>query len=240
MKVKAENTVEKEPNYRLTKALIISGIALALLFVILVLIPIPIPDSVFLLIILAGCIDVSVAVALTRKPYNWSLTFLSLITIAFFFRSQRWPAGAALMTFGFCGLSVFSFYSTFVFLKEYSHSKFLKYIGFSSSLVLTVVSMGLLWKNMHWPAAGIILNAGLIIFIPFLFAFVFSLPGSDYIKWSKTDRAVFFRTILIPMVFVYILCMMMFVLPEFWTNLIRHPLLPFNMSDFELLHAPGI
>jgi len=153
---------------------------------------------------------------------------------------MRWPLSGTLFTLGFTGLSIISFLYAWVFLRNYRNLAFLRYIGFSSSLILSVVSLGLLWKFMHWPVAGIIISVGLGLFIPFLFAFVFTLPGSDYINWNKTDRMLFFRAIIIPMTFVYTLCVLMFVLPELWNDITRLPIAPFNMSDFELISKPGI
>lgn len=229
------DTVLNMTSSKTIEVLVITGGIICILYLILLVIPVLIPGFIFALLLLLFWIDVFVIIGLTKKYHNFGLAFILMISMAFFFKSMRWPVTGELMTVGFSGLACFSFYSASVFLKKYNHSKFLKYIGFSSTMVLAIVSVGLLFKTMHWPGAVFILTGGLILFIPFLFAFVFTLPGSDYINWNKTDRAVFFRTVVIPMVFVYILCMMLFVVPDFWTNLIRHPLTPFNMFDFDLL-----
>lgn len=184
---------------------------------------------------------VAVAVAMVlRKYYNWSLVFLLLIVIAIIFRSQRWPLAGVFFTIGFTGLGCVSLYSSAIFLKMYNHVPFLKYIGFSSSIILSVVSMGLLWKYQHWVLAGVLLNSGLVVFIPFLFAFIFTLPGSNYINWDKSERIVFFRAVIIPMIFLYILCFLMFVLPDIWTSITRMPLKPFRMEEIDLLKMPGL
>jgi len=190
--------------------------------------------------LLIAFIDAAVVALILRKYYNWSLVFMLLIVIAIIFRSQRWPMAGAFFTIGFTGLGCVSIYSSAIFLGRYKHVSFLKYIGFSSSIILSVVSMGLLWKNMHWPLAGIVLNSGLVVFIPFLFAFIFTLPGSNYINWEKPERVVFFRAVIIPMIFLYILCVLMFVFPDLWTSLTRLPLTPFRMEGIDLLNMPGL
>jgi hypothetical protein len=182
----------------------------------------------------------AVVALLLKKVYNWSLVFLLVIIIAIIFRSQRWPLTGLLYGLGFTGLGCVSLFSSAIFLKKYNHIPFLKYIGFSSSIILSVVSLGLLWKNMHWPLAGIVLNSGLVVFIPFLFAFIFTLPGSNYVNWDKSDRIVFFRAVIIPMTFLYILCVLMFAFPDLWTSLTRLPLTPFRMTDLDLLDKPGL
>jgi len=227
-------------NKKFRKNLLFIAVVLTLITIILFVIPISIPGPVFGILILLVCIDVITLVWITKKYYNWGLAFLFLIVVAILLRSLRWPLSGVLFTTGFSGLSIVSLYYASKFLSNYKHIPFLRYIGFSSSIILSIVAIGLLWKNMHWPLAGIFLNIGLGFFIPFLFAFVFTLPGSDYINWNATDRAIFFRAIIIPMAFVYTLCVLMFVLPELWTAITRHPLTPFNMWDFELLNKPGL
>ena len=190
--------------------------------------------------LLLAFIDAAVIALIIRKYYNWSLVFILLIVIAIIFRSQRWPMAGAFFTIGFTGLACVSVYSSAIFLRSYKHVPFLKYVGFSSSIILLVVSMGLLWKNQHWALAGVILNAGLLLFIPLLFAFIFTLPGSNYINWEKPERIVFFRAVIIPMIFLYTLCVLMFVFPDLWTSLTRLPLTPFRMEEIDLLHMPGL
>jgi hypothetical protein len=227
-------------NKKFRKILLIIAAVLAIITIILFIIPIGIPGPIFGFLILFICIDVFTLVWFTKKYYNWGLAFLFLIVAAIFFKNMRWPLTGILFATGFTGLSIVSLYYASKFLSNYKHIPFLRYIGFSSSIILSIVAIGLLWKNMHWPLAGMVLNTGLGLFIPFLFAFVFTLPGSNYINWNSTDRAVFFRAIIIPMAFVYTLCVLMFVLPELWTAITRKPMTPFYMWDFELLNKPGI
>jgi hypothetical protein len=197
-------------------------------------------DELGAVLLFCAFLDAAVVALLLKKYYNWSLVFLLVVIIAIIFRSQRWPLTGLFFGIGFTGLGCVSFYSSAIFLKKYNHIPFLKYIGFSSSIILSIVSMGLLWKNMHWPLAGIVLNSGLVIFIPFLFAFIFTLPGSNYINWDKSERIVFSRAVIIPMIFLYILCVLMFVFPDLWTSLTRLPLTPFRMTNIVLLNKPGL
>jgi hypothetical protein len=192
------------------------------------------------ILLFCAFLDASLIAILKRKYYNWSLVFLLLIVIAIIFRSQRWPLTGIFFGLGFTGLGCVSLFSSAIFFKKYNNIPFLKYIGFSSSIILSIVSLGLLWKNMHWPLAGIVLNSGLVLFIPFLFAFIFTLPGSSYVNWDKSERIVFFRAVIIPMIFLYILCVLMFVFPNLWTSFTRLPLTPFRMTDLDLLNKPGL
>jgi hypothetical protein len=185
-------------------------------------------------------IDLGMIALFTRKYYNWCLFFLMLVIIAIIFRSQRWPLTRPFYIIGFSGLSCMSFYSAILFLIKFDHQRFLKYIGFTFSIILSEVALGLLWKIRHWPGADILLTVGLVAFIPFLFAFLFTLPGSNYINWNRSDRTVFFRAVIVPMIIVYTLCVLMFVLPDLWQSLTSLPLTPFRMEPVELLDKAGL
>jgi hypothetical protein len=180
-----------------------------------------------------------ISVILSRKYYNWIFIFLLIIITAFYFRSYRIPPWHLLLVVGFSGLACVSFYSSFFFLRDFNHNIFLKYIGFTSGIILTAIFLGLLWKMMHWVMAGIFQAVGMILFFPYLFAFVLLLPGSNYVSWSKPDRTIFFRVIIIPMIFIYALCVIMYALPGIWASF-RTPITPFGMFPLELLDKPGI
>jgi hypothetical protein len=238
--VKSETDVVKSPRHKkAVMTLIIVAVCLLLILLILYLIPPLIPDFVFTVLLFLTFLDVVMIVWFLTQYYNLGITFILMIITAIFFRRMRWPVTGILYTIGFTGLACFSFILARIFIKRFNHITFLKYIGFSSSIVLSIVSMGLLWKNMHWPLAGLVLYTGLGLFIPFLFAFVFTLPSSDYINWNKSERRIFFRTIIIPMAFVYILIVLMIVFPEVYTAMTRKPLLPFNMGVVDLQLKPG-
>jgi hypothetical protein len=190
------------------------------------------------ILLLLALLDLIFYLALKKKYYNWTFLFLLLVVTAILYRSQRWPLGGIWFTLGFAGLAVNSFFLAGVFWERYNHNKFLKFIGFFSCLILSILTVGLLFKNMHWPYAGLLLQTGMTAFIPFLFAFVFMLPSSGYINWSKSERILFFRGIIIPMAFVYTISVLMFVFPELYQSMTRITLVPFNMfpSEISIVH----
>jgi len=180
-----------------------------------------------------------ISVVLSRKFYNWIFVFLVIILTSFYLRSVRMPPWELLLAIGFSGIICISLYSAFYFLKRFDHNKFLKYIGFFSGIILTSIFMGQMFKIMHWPMGGILQIVGVVLFTPFLFAFILLLPGSDYVNWSKPDRVVFFRVIIIPMIFIYGLINIMYSIPGIWVML-RTSIAPFGMLNIELFTKPGI
>lgn len=229
-----------QPHKKFSKVLIVLLPFLIIIGIIQIILKNSLFEESAAIFLLLSFIDAALVALLLKKYYNWSLVFLLGIIIAIIFRSQRWPLTGLFFGFGFTGLGCISLFSSAIFFKKYNHIPFLRYIGFSSSIILSIVSLGLLWKNMHWPLAGLVLNSGLVVFIPFLFAFIFTLPGSNYVNWDKSERIVFFRAVIIPMTFLYILCVLMFVFPDLWTSLTRLPLTPFRMTDLDPLNKPGL
>jgi hypothetical protein len=227
-------------NKKTRKILLITAAVLVVISFLLIILGQNIIAGIGDLLISLVFIDLVIVILLTKRAYNWSFLFILIIAWAIFSRSQRWPGTSVFFTIGFTGLSCLSFYFAVIFLKKYNHNKFLKYIGFSFSIIFSIAVIGLLWKNQHWPLANLILNIGFGLFIPFLFAFVFTLPSSNYINWNKSERTVFFRAIIIPMAFVYILVVLMFVFPDIYTSMTRTPLIPFDMVQIDLLKKPGL
>ena len=225
---------------KLLRGLKYSALVLFALLLIQIFIPVIIPDIVIGLTLLLLFMNILVIGILFLKPHDWGLIFIVIVLIGLFFRSMRWPLAGVLLTTGFTGLGVFSLFNTRVFLLRFRKNKFLSYIGFSFSIILSITSLGLLFKNMHWPFADLLSSVGLGLFIPYLFAFVFTLPSSDYVNWTSEERKVFFTVIIIPTTFVFLISVLMFVLPEFWNYIMRLPIQPFEIYDFELIDLPGL
>ena len=179
--------------------------------------------------------DIGIVIGLlTKRYYNWIIVFLFLIIVAIFFKFNRWPFYPEILSFGYGGLGFVSLFSSIRFLKSYSKLLFLRYVGFSASIVLFLITMGLWFKTLHWVFAGILLTVGMVAFIPFLFAFIFTLPWSNYINWEKAERVIFFRAIIIPMIFIFLICSVMFVFPDAWSSMINAPVVPWRMFPNEV------
>lgn len=192
------------------------------------------PKGIIFLVLIFTDIGIVIGL-LTKRHYNWIIVFLILIIIAIFFKFNRWPFSSQIMSFGYGGLGFVSLFSSTRFLRSYHNFPFLRYVGFSASIVLFLVTMGLWFKTLHWIFAGILLNVGMVTFIPFLFAFIFTLPWSNYINWEKAERVIFFRAIIIPMIFIFLICTVMFVFPDAWSSMINAPIVPWRMFPDKVL-----
>jgi hypothetical protein len=100
--------------------------------------------------------------------------------------------------------------------------------------------------NQHWPGIPrvIFTYSGSFLFILFTLGFIFTLPNSNYIAWSESDRKVFFRTILIPMVFVFALITLIFVFPDTYNSILGRGVFgsPWfqDLSEINLFDLEGI
>lgn len=186
------------------------------------------PKGIIFLVLIFTDIGIVIGL-LTKRHYNWIIVFLILIIIAIYFKFNRWPFYREILSFGYGGLGFVSLFSSIRFLRSYPKLPFLRYIGFSASIVLFLITMGLWFKTLHWVFAGILLTVGMVAFIPFLFAFIFALPWSNYINWEKAERVIFFRAIIIPMIFIFLICSVMFVFPDAWSSMINAPVVPWRM-----------
>ncbi len=225
---------------RLRNVLILTGIILITTIVILFIIPPLNPDGIFIILSALLVVDLLLIMTIYVKIYQLSLVFIAIITLGIIFRSQRFPLSGLLFSLGFGGLSLSSVSVSFYFLRRFRDLPFLRYFGFSSSIILGIVSFGFLVKVMHWGGARIFLSGGTSLFVILLFAFIFTMPGSNFINWNKDQRQVFYSSIIIPMVFLFIISIMIVVFPEIWTILLRQPLTPFWMNEFELMQKPGL
>jgi hypothetical protein len=118
---------------------------------------------------------------LIDKKYKSMKTFMkifgvlspSLMAVAALFKIQHWPGGSIMMVLGFFFLCFFFLPSAIYVLNAENRTDkkhlFMKLSGLISSVIFL---LGILFKVMHWPGAGIALSVGLlmlgIIFLPSL------------------------------------------------------------------------
>lgn len=118
---------------------------------------------------------------LIDKKYKSMKTFMkifgvlspSLMAVAALFKIQHWPGGSIMLVLGFFFLCFFFLPSAIYVLNAENRTDkkhlFMKLSGLISSVIFL---LGILFKVMHWPGAGIALSVGLlmlgIIFLPSL------------------------------------------------------------------------
>ena len=124
---------------------------------------------------------------LIDKNYRFMKTFMkvfgvlspSLMAVGALFKIQHWPGGSIMLTLGFFFLCFFFLPSAIYVLNAENKTDkkhlFMKLSGLISSVIFL---LGILFRVMHWPGAGIALAVGL-----FMLGFIF-LPSLIFAKMS--------------------------------------------------------
>jgi len=179
---------------------------------------------------------------LSAKLYTWPVLSFLLVFLGMYFKKQHWPFAGELMSCGTLLLGILSFWNSVKFMITFRNNTFLKWIGCISGTIVTVFMLGLLSGYMHWPGRAFFSYSGCIMFILLVLAIVFTLPNSNYVDWSWIERKVFFRTVLMPMIFVFALITLMFVFPDTFNAIIGRKTisLPWEVNGYELFNIEGI
>ena len=121
------------------------------------------------------------------------LGFLSsfFVGMGFFFKTMHWPGATVLLFSGFATLLV-TLLSTLVyfakFLPRKPYSFWLRTGAGLASLML--ISIGFMFKIMHWPGAGIMYTLGTLVFnIMFLPLFFYYLYKHGFSKTTVNEKA---------------------------------------------------
>ena len=185
-----------------------------------------------------------IIVAINTTYYNIIPFLLSLVILAMFFKFMHWPGASILLIISSGILGVISIMVAFKYLKN--SNSFLKWIGFSSNIILPIMFFALLFKIQHWPGGSVIGNIGTFLFVILIFAMVFTLPNSKYIEWSKLDKKSFYRSIIIPLFFIFTLTTMDFIANDTLQYILGKPkhssetAIPFEMNDVTIIPHEGI
>ena len=116
---------------------------------------------------------------------------LFLSTSGFLFKTMHWPGATVLLFSGFATLLV-TLLSTLVyfakFLPRKPYSFWLRTGAGLASLML--ISIGFMFKIMHWPGAGIMYTLGTLVFnIMFLPLFFYYLYKHGFSKTTVNEKA---------------------------------------------------
>ena len=177
-----------------------------------------------------------------KKFYNAFIYLLIFVFIGFFFKHNHWPGAQAIMTIGFTMSSIGFFFIAFMLLKSVDNNRFLKLFGFFINIILSISFMGGLFKVQHWPGAGIMVYTGTLLFLIAVLALVFTLPNSNYLEWTDFHKKVFYRAIIIPMIYIFISSVLVFVFPDTW-NFLFYGLdtgIPWDMKAIVLFPKEGL
>ena len=177
-----------------------------------------------------------------RKFYNTIIYLIAMVILGFFFKSQHFLAAGAMLFVGLSVSIIGFFFMAFVSLFNLKDNKFLRSFGFVISLIFIFSFLGGLFRSMHWPGGGYLIGLGTILFLIGVIAMVFTLPNSNYIKWTSFHKKFFYRAIIVPMFFLFIASVFTFIFPKQWNSLFttEAPGMHWNMDDVQLHNKEGL
>jgi hypothetical protein len=98
--------------------------------------------------------------------------------------------------------------------------------------------MGLNFKLMHWPGGDFLKTLSMPAFLLSMLSLIFLLPVSNFIEWTRHHKQIFYRAILIPLIFQTIITTWVNVYPVTFINIFFKSKpgneIGFYMYDYEI------
>lgn len=125
------------------------------------------------------------------------MIFLAITMIAVLFKISHWPGAGILLLTGIGSLALIFLPLAYAVALKSTDDKLLKFLYLSALISFSIDFVGMLFKIMHWPGAGIFMMIGIPLpFILFLPAYIYY-----HIKRKlKTD--LYFFAVLLFMIYV--------------------------------------
>ena len=174
------------------------------------------------------------------KFYDSLLAFMSIIVLALIFKFQHFPGADAIMLFGTLILIIVLIYAVIKFTIKNDLPRYINRFGIAASLIITIIMFALLFKINHYPGANYLEYISVSLLILIILALVFTLPSSGFVDWTKQSRKVFFRALMIPIAFLFLLTATIKLYPETLNpiNILDHYMI--KMEKVDLFDKEGL
>lgn len=193
------------------------------------------------ILVFFALIDLIIIFSISRKYYNWP----SVLLLIFIFEMiMSWfhlplPPGNVPFIIG-----IISILCSIRIIKSFDNNSFIRWFGFFSNIIIGIFMVGfwLLTSIMPGNISNFFIYSGSLLFIISILGIVFTLPTSNYIGWSANDRKIFFRMIIIPMVFVFSMICLIFVFNDTFRILMNsyYTSVPWDTGEIRLFNLEGI
>jgi len=201
------------------------------------------PFIIRIILFIIALADLVFIYTMTEKYYNWPVIFVLIFLLGFLFKRNHWPMAGVLLTTGICFLCLTSLVNAIRFQILMKNNSFLRWFGSASCIIISTYMFGWLFMIQHWSKdVGDILGyIGIVLFIISILGLVFTLPGSNYLGWSITEKKIFFRAILVPMGIVFSLILITVVFSDVFIWILDRIGPPLNLNEsIELFDLEGI
>lgn len=205
-------------------------------------------NSIFLIISTSLILLILVVPAIAKLFLNndaiaiKSLVILLLLVIlSIISKRYRLPFSHVFFTLSVCWFAIGMYMFGIRCLYIIKGNKYLRKLSFFVCLLVTFTFLGLLFKLMHWPIAGLLLLISTVLMLGVTLIVLFTIPNSNYIDWSVFHKKIL-KKLLYPWIFIFFLFLFKFLVPEVWDVLwtpektFKNKPPAFGMIDYEIEH----
>jgi len=128
-----------------------------------------------------------------------------LVVFGLLLRHWHFPGGALL--FSISAITLFCYSIVFIVRAfRTKQSRYLSFVIIACSIILAGLSAAFLVKTQHWPGGGILITVFTPAYILATLIILLTLPGSNFNEWSRQQRKILTRGLLVPwLFFLYLL-----------------------------------
>ncbi|MBL7114066.1 MAG: hypothetical protein ISS19_19175 [Bacteroidales bacterium] len=168
-----------------------------------------------------------------------------LLIIGLYLKRMHAPGGSLVMTFSMMLTATFLI---LIAIKAFKikNNRYLSMVMFLCSIILALLFIAFVWKIQHFPGAGLLLAISTPVFIIATLIILLTLPGSNFIEWTREQKKILTRGLLIPWLFmVYILCTTTLIPPRdefkpFFFLRSQEKEIFFDMEDYKIENRNGL
>ena len=172
------------------------------------------------------------------------LVFILFLITGFVFKKFRLPGAGPLIVLLLGILASGSFLLGIKTLLTLKGNLYLRILGTVCFLLITINSLGIMFKYQHWTGRDLLEHMSLIPMIVVTVFIMITLPNSGFINWKKEQRQILTRKILIPWAFLLLFMALRLLLPmPVQKKIFERDLTtiePFNMFPYKIEMKDGM
>lgn len=168
-------------------------------------------------------ITASLFLVVANKKVDITILILMIISLfGLYCKSQHWPGSGVLVVLGWAVPGLMFLFIIYKKINEYDSrtNSFMNFFKNFLCITLAICFIGGTFKFQHWPGAGVLMYIGLPLSIISIFVVVFLLPSSNFIEWTKEHKRMFYRALLIPLLYLSIYSSMGNIFPDIFQKVV--------------------
>jgi hypothetical protein len=211
----------------------------SVIFVVSLVIPIPADVPVFISGII-GIIAVSNAMFIfSRKKITLFIYILvALIFVGIIFKRFHLPLTGVILVTTSVMFSIGIFIFGILSILQIKKNRYLSILIPVCSTILSIDSLGAVFKLQHWPGGGYMLQFSAAAIILVTIIVLLTIPQSGYFNWRTENRKSFYRNIVVPWIIASALIAYYFLIPQQTKEIIFPPRwesgVHFRMFDYKI------